>query len=286
MAGTNLTVPVVDAPRGGWHQDGRRSPAARRLRGYVLAGIALSGWVGFVLLAAGLLVGRSGGSSATAGPIMTVAPTVLVGTVVVAVPWTATPLPILVGPDAPRDSWVRITGIPALASLTAGYTIGRGVWKVPLSGLPTLAITAPARDTLQSELRIALMSLEGTVMGEVKSVLAIITPAMCGAVPSIRTGSLLDDMSPGPADTAPSLRKLLVLASDGDSRRTPELLLGEMQRRQGRPASARGSYGRAAAMSLSRSAHGPRLHLRTSWSAPSSARSSRPHAPGIRARAS
>lgn len=249
MAGTNLIVPDDDAPRGGGHRDDRRSLVRIRLRAYVLVAIALSGWVGSVLLGAALLLGRSGGSSVTAGPTVTAAPRVLVGPVVVADPWTPTPFPIQVGPNAPRDGWVRITGIPALASLTEGHTIGRGVWKVQLNGLSSLAIMAPARDTLQSELLIALMSSEGTVMGEVKSVLAVIAPAMCGAVPSIRTRSLPDDMTPGPAKTPPSLQKLPVIVSGGDRKRAQELLLlGEMQRMEGRLASARGYYEQAAHM--------------------------------------
>jgi hypothetical protein len=259
MPGHNLIVPDDIVLRGGWRP---HAPGRRRMQGYVLVGIALSGWVGFVLLAGVLLlVGRpaglspSTGVSTTAAASVAVSPRVLVGPVIVADPWTPTAFPIQVGPDTPREGWIRIAGVPALASLSAGHTIGRGVWKVPLSGLASLAIMAPARETLRSELQIALMSPEGAVMGEVQSALAVIPPALCGAVASAPVGSLPDGGAARPIKAPPSVLPIPVLTGDEDRRRAEELVLaGEMQRLQRRFSSARGSYAQAAAMGSPRGA--------------------------------
>jgi hypothetical protein len=252
MPGTNVIVP--DSGNGAGRLYAFRGLSRQRMRGYALAGIALSGWVGFVLLAVFLAL-RPGGPPPDRGPRETGAPRVLVGPVIVAEPWQPTPFPIMVGPGPPRDGWIRISGVPALASLSAGHTIGRGVWKVPLAGLSTLTIMAPARDTLRSDVRIALMSPEGAVMTEVQSALAVIPPSLCGAAPSIRTGSLPDDLVLEPVKTPPSLSQIRVLVTDGDRRRAQELiLLGEIQRMQGRFASARAYYRQAADMGSPRGA--------------------------------
>jgi hypothetical protein len=250
MRGTSLVVP--DDGRG---RDVPRGRFRRRIRGYVVAGVALGGWFGFLLLVAILLLGRLGGPSAIKGANTAIAPSLLVSPLIVAEPWVATAMPILVGPTTPRGGWIRISGVPALASLSSGHTIGRGVWKVPFAGLSTLTVMAPARDSIRSDLSIALMSSEGSPVAEAHSTLALIPPALCGAVPTIRTGSLPDDIPPGPAKVPARLLSLPVLTNDDDRRRAQELvLLGEIQRLQGRLGSARGYYEQAANMGWPRGA--------------------------------
>lgn len=238
MRGTELIVPDNGVRPGGPPHPLR----GRRIRGYVMAGIALSGWVGFLLLAAVLLL-RPAAPVAPKTTTANDAVWLLVGPLMVAEPWVPTPLPIQLGPSSPRESWIKITGIPALASLSAGHTIGAGAWKVPVAALSTLTIMAPSRDSVRSEIRFALMSAAGVPLAEARSVLAVIPPALCGDVPKRSTSSLPDDVLPG-AVYMPSSRMLLpVLTSDDDRRRAQEfLLLGEIQRLQGRFSSARGYY--------------------------------------------
>jgi hypothetical protein len=250
MPGTELIVPDQGVrPRG-------PSGAFRRLiRLYVMAGLALTGWMGFLLLAGVLLMGRPGAPVAAKAAIAADAVWILAGPLVVADPWVATAMPIQLGPSVPRGSWIRITGMPALASLSSGHTIGAGAWKVPVAALSTLTVTAPNRDRLRSDISIALMSAAGARLVEVRSVLAVIPPAMCGAVPTSATGQLPDDIAPGTVYRPSTLMPLPVLATHEARRRAEELvLLGEIQRLQGRVASARGYYEKAAKMGSARGA--------------------------------
>jgi hypothetical protein len=231
-------------------------PARRRVPRavHVLIGLAVSGWLGFVLLAGVLLFMKPSlpGAAGGDGP-----PRLLAGPVMVAEPWTETALPIQLGParSIPRGSWIRISGMPALASLSAGYTIGGGVWKVPAAALSALTITAPTRDSIGSEIRIALMSADGVALAEVQSVLAVMPASMCGGPQVAAKVPLPDDVAPGTEYRPASRLTLPVLTNEDDRQRAQELLLkGEIHRLQGRFESARGYYERAADMGWPRAA--------------------------------
>jgi hypothetical protein len=250
MAGTELIVPDQGVRPGG-----PPGPFRRPIRGYVVAGLAVSGWVGFLLLAGVLLIGRAGAPAAAKAAIASDAVWILAGPLIVADPWVATAMPIQLGPSVPPGSWIRITGMPALASLSSGHTISAGAWKVPVAALSTLTVTAPSRDRLRSDIRIALMSAAGVPLVEVRSVLAVIPPAMCGAVPPAGTSRVPDDIAPGTVYKPSSVMPLPVLTTDESRRRAQELfLLGEVQRQHGRVASARGYYEQAAKMGSPRGA--------------------------------
>jgi hypothetical protein len=104
------------------------------------------------------------------------APSVHVGPVIVAEPSIATPLPIQVGPSEliPQGGWIRITGLPPLATLSEGHAIAPGFWRVPAAKLLGLAITAPSGEGIRSNVSIALMSPRGSVLAEVRSMLVVI----------------------------------------------------------------------------------------------------------------
>jgi hypothetical protein len=209
--------------------------------------------MGFLLLAGALLLSRQpvGAKAASA----TDAVWLLVGPLIVADPWVATPLPIQLGPSVPHESWIRITGMPALALLSAGHTIGAGAWKVPVASLSTLTVMAPSRDSVRSDISIALMSAAGLALVEVKSVLAVVPPALCGAAPRKVSANLPDDVAPGTVYRPSSLLPHPVLTADEDRRRAQELvLLGESHRLNGRFGSARGYYEQAATMGWPRGA--------------------------------
>jgi hypothetical protein len=102
-------------------------------------------------------------------------PALVIGAAIIAEPSTATALPIHMTPaDAiPIDAWVRIAGLPLLASLSEGYEIAPGLWGVPPVALPKLKITAPSGRGIRSLVSIALMSSDGRVLTEAQSVFAV-----------------------------------------------------------------------------------------------------------------
>jgi hypothetical protein len=103
-------------------------------------------------------------------------PVINIGPMIVAEPWTETPLPIQLGPPeaVPPRGWLRIGGLPALSTLSAGYVIRPGVWVVPLSGLPTLKLRAPPPERGRPEIAIALLAADGSVLAEARSQLAVL----------------------------------------------------------------------------------------------------------------
>jgi len=108
--------------------------------------------------------------TSAAVPVMNVAP------VIVAEPSAPTPLPIQVGPAeaVPRQAWLRITGLPAMASLSQGHALELGVWKLPLDELHALTITAPSEGPAHPKVSIALISADGAVLAAVQSVLVVV----------------------------------------------------------------------------------------------------------------
>ena len=104
-----------------------------------------------------------------------VAPSLNVSAVIVAEPASDTPLPIQVGPadGLPRNSFVRIRGLPTAVALSEGHAIAPGSWAVPFVGLPTLHITVPVGVAGRSEIVVALVTVDGAVLTETKASLII-----------------------------------------------------------------------------------------------------------------
>lgn len=94
-------------------------------------------------------------------------------------------LVIEVGPaDAlPPNAFVRLRGLPATASLTAGHVIAAGAWAVPLFGLTALKITIPVGVAGRSDIVISLVSIDGVQLAEAQTALVVNPPApMSGAI--------------------------------------------------------------------------------------------------------
>ena len=102
-------------------------------------------------------------------------PTITLPSAISAEPATQAALPIRVTPaDAvPRNSFVRVRGLPPTAALTEGYSIAPGSWAVSLAALPELKIMLPAGTTGRSEITVTLVSIDGSVLAESKAMLAI-----------------------------------------------------------------------------------------------------------------
>jgi Cu-Zn family superoxide dismutase len=73
----------------------------------------------------------------------------------------------------PRNSFIRVRGLPPFAALSHGYAIASGSWSVPLIAAPGLAITVPAGTQGKSEIVIDLVGVDGSVLAEARTVLVI-----------------------------------------------------------------------------------------------------------------
>jgi hypothetical protein len=104
-------------------------------------------------------------------------PSITVAATITAEPASQTRLPIAVGPPAalPRNSFIRVRGLPPMAGLSDGHTIAPGAWAIAVGALPNLKITLPAGSSGRSEIVITLVAVDGTVLAEERSVLAVIT---------------------------------------------------------------------------------------------------------------
>jgi hypothetical protein len=106
--------------------------------------------------------------------------TVVVPAVVRAQPAARTRLPIEINsPDAPaRNSFLRIRGLPIAAALSDGHAIAPGSWAVPLNVLANLNVILPVGIQGSSDISIILVSVDGAILAEARTVLAVeVTPA-------------------------------------------------------------------------------------------------------------
>lgn len=159
----------------GWRDQCVREALPRRERGKRWRGVTLAIAVCAVGVADVRIAGerRGLGFSATAQAQqqfnLNVAPVML------AEPATRSPFPIQVGPTEAlvRNSFVRIRGLPTAAILSEGHSISPGAWAVPLAGLASLGITLPVGLQGRWDAVVALVTIEGTVLIEAKTVLVV-----------------------------------------------------------------------------------------------------------------
>lgn len=119
-----------------------------------------------------------------------------VGSAITVQPATETRLAIQVRPQGsvPKNHFVRIRGLPAAAVLSEGHAISPGSWAVPLIGLPNLKITVPSVSQGQFNVAVSLLTVDGTILDDVKTVL-IVGPATLST-------PLRDGQSSAPASVA------------------------------------------------------------------------------------
>jgi hypothetical protein len=94
---------------------------------------------------------------------------------ILAPPTARTPLAIAVAPEEglPRNSYLRIRGLPPTVALSEGHALAPGVWAIPLSVLPVLAAIVPIGAQGTAEISIDLVSLDGKVLAQTKTTLVI-----------------------------------------------------------------------------------------------------------------
>ena len=104
-------------------------------------------------------------------------PSITVAATISAEPASQAAFAISVGPPSalPHNSFVRVRGLPPTVALSDGHSIGPGAWAVSLAALPALKLTLPAEVAGRSEIVITLLAVDGAVLAEARSVLAIAT---------------------------------------------------------------------------------------------------------------
>jgi len=191
-------------------------------------------------------------------------PHINIGKVVLVEPASETPLPIQIGPiDAiPRNSFVRIRGMPPAVILSEGHSIAPGSWAIPLSVLPNLRISIPVGVSGKSDITIALVQIDGTVLADARASLVVaaaelIAPqqpdaprersvASVGAPPApLEASPPPAPRPPVPVTSAPPPREPPPLTED-QKRATAFIVRGRAQAAQGNIAAARLFYQRAA----------------------------------------
>jgi TPR repeat protein len=135
-------------------------------------------WAGILVA----LAGPAAGQQAKPAVTLTVAPLIL------AEPGAETPLAIVVTPaeGVPKNSFLRLRGLPPAASLSEGHAISAGSWAVPLASLPNLKVQTPVAAQGRTEVSIALMAIDGATLAEAKTSLMVAAAAML-APPATRT---------------------------------------------------------------------------------------------------
>ena len=105
-----------------------------------------------------------------------VQPTIRVAPAVSADATSQVAFAIAVGPAeaVPPLSFIRLRGLPPMATLSDAYSIAPGVWAVALAALPSLKIIVPAGVSGRSQIVITLVALDGSVLAEAKSELAVV----------------------------------------------------------------------------------------------------------------
>lgn len=199
-------------------------------------------------------------------------PHINIGKVVLAEPASETPMPIQVGPleAIPRNSFVRIRGVPAAAMLSEGHSIAPGSWAVPLSVLPNLRISIPVGVSGKTDITIALVQIDGTVLAEARASLVVaaaemIAPAQPPAPRERSVASVGNPPAPLEAAPPPAPRPPMPAASppvakepapltEEQKRALGFIVRGRAQAQQGNIAAARLFYQRAAEADLAEGA--------------------------------
>jgi hypothetical protein len=199
-------------------------------------------------------------------PVINAGPTILVE------PGAETPLPILVGPQdtIPKNSFLRLRGLPLDASLTEGHAIAPGSWAIPVAALTTLKISLPIGLSGKADVTISLVSVEGTVLAETRSSLLIAAAALIvpGKVPTDPRATNVAALGPAAPTTAPPPPSLAARPQrpSAPSPAEPQLIPKERERiiallgrgndqlRHGNVAAARLYYQRAAEAGLAQAA--------------------------------
>lgn len=77
----------------------------------------------------------------------------------------------------PKNSFVRVRGLPSSVTVSPGHLIASGVWAIPIGALPDLTIAAPDSLAGWSEIAVTLAIADGAVLAEAKTKLIVASRA-------------------------------------------------------------------------------------------------------------
>jgi hypothetical protein len=126
-------------------------------------------------------------------------PTIALAPVILAEPGTETLLALEVGPadDLPRNTFVRVRGLPPRMSLSDGHAISPGTWAVPLFAIANLRAIIPPGMEGSTDLTVSLVDIDGGVVAEARSALIFKAATSVAQAPptevtqpTLRTGAL------------------------------------------------------------------------------------------------
>jgi len=142
-------------------------------------------WVAAAAAALGFVAVLAQGEMAQAQSRTSGLPAIGIASVIAAEPTTETSLQIRISPaDAvPRQSFLRIQGLPRTVSLSDGHAIAPGAWAIPLGALPGLRMAAPTGTEGRFDVTVSLITSDGIVLSEAKATL-LISPPVQRQVPS------------------------------------------------------------------------------------------------------
>ncbi len=117
------------------------------------------------------------------------------------------PVRIAAGADLPRRATLLIQGIPSTLTLTEGRVFDSGVWFVPVADLPRLKIVASSEATgLQELLTLTLVALDGTVLAEGSTMLAVGPASSAFDTKTTATAPAAAGSNSAPAEAKPAPR--------------------------------------------------------------------------------
>lgn len=120
---------------------------------------------------------------------------------IIATPGSETRLTVEIKPsdDPPRNTFVRVRGLPQRLSLSDGHAIAPGTWAIPLFALANLKLAVPSGVEGRSDLTLALVDIDGNVISEARTALIYGVSAL-PAAPAIATVPVT---APAPERTPP-----------------------------------------------------------------------------------
>lgn len=164
---------------------------------------------------------------------------IAIAPIIAAGPATQVPLVISIAPpDAlPRNSFLRVRGLPPTVSLSEGYVTAPGSWSVPLNALATLQMIIPAGVSGRAELVLSLTREDGSLLAEARSDLVVQPAPREAAAPPPPTGPPAPVLTPEAREAAEKF-----------------VARGEAEVAQGNIATARQFFLRAAQLGMARGA--------------------------------
>jgi superoxide dismutase, Cu-Zn family len=98
-------------------------------------------------------------------------------------PAAVTKLSIQVGAQEtlPKDSFIRIRGLPPVVAVSNGYAVAPGAWFVPLIALANLTIVVPIGVQEKSDVLIGLLKDDGSVLAEARTELVVVPASLAHA---------------------------------------------------------------------------------------------------------